>query len=367
MWDTHLAPSSSLRNLCLGTVLLLGGTGCLGAETAVRGVPVAIEMRPVALENGAPALSAEEAVRFLAGFELTSDEEDFGGFSGLECDQGDRLVAISDRGHWLSVQLGLDERGRLTSLSDGYMGPLLEPDGQAVTGRGRRDAEEVASLPGGGYLVTFEGEHRAVWYGSPKNGSKKDGDGVEASSVLATRPKVLVTPPGVYEGDDNAGFEAVTQLADGRLMLITEGLKDSAGQQVGWLSEAAIATGEAPPTYLPLRLHSVELFQPTAATTLPVGDPLAGDVLLLQRHYTPITGTRVRLFRLPSAELRPNAVVQPQELMRIEAPRSVDNFEGMAVCGRTQNGAVIYIISDDNFSAHQRTLLFQLELTHPDG
>lgn len=401
MLDAHLAHASALRSLCLG-LALLGCSAPSTAEPAAPSAPVAIELRPVALENGASTPAPGEQLRFLAGFELVSERAEFGGFSGLECDGDNRLIAISDRGHWLSVRLGLDDSGRLISLSEGHMGPLLETDGRAVAGRGRRDAEELAALPGGGFLVTFEGEHRAVRYAalketsltetsakeaSPKDRLLKDspekstarsdssalgdalgggapGAGVPVAHLLATRPRTVATPPGVYEGDDNAGFEAVTRLADGRLLLLTEGLKDADGRQMGWLSDAAISD-DAAPTYRPLRLHAVELFQPTAAATLPADSHLAGDVLLLQRHYTPITGTRVRLFRLPVAELQPDAVVQPQELMRLEAPRSVDNFEGLAVCRRPQGEAAIYIISDDNFSARQRTLLFQLELMPP--
>ena len=49
------------------------------------------------------------------------------------------------------------------------------------------------------------------------------------------------------------------------------------------------------------------------------------------------------------------------ELSAIEPPLTVDNFEGLAVreeAGRT----FLYIVSDDNFSGSQRTLLMKFEL-----
>lgn len=362
MLNVPTMSSRSFRSLVICCVsALLGGGACFGEGPDQQNNSLMIELKPVALESGAATSTDGEAVRFVAGFELRSEGPEFGGFSGLECVGEDRLIAVSDRGHWLTARLDFDGTGRLRSLLEGRMGPLLDDDGQPVSGRGRRDAEELAALPGGDYLVTFEGEHRGARYGATEGGA------------LMGSPRLLATPTGIFAGDDNAGFEAVTQLADGRLLLLTEGLRDTEGRLMGWLSESAVETAAEPSTaastvatgYVPLRLEADGPFQPTAADTVPAGGPMAGDVLLLQRHHTPLTGVRIRLFRLPSSGLRTGAVLRPEELIRFEAPRTVDNFEGLTVCPRAGGGASIFIISDDNFSALQRTLLFQLEIIPP--
>jgi hypothetical protein len=41
---------------------------------------------------------------------------------------------------------------------------------------------------------------------------------------------------------------------------------------------------------------------------------------------------------------------------------SIDNFEGLAVERRPDGAVRIYIVSDDNFSSSQRTLLMVFEL-----
>ena len=50
------------------------------------------------------------------------------------------------------------------------------------------------------------------------------------------------------------------------------------------------------------------------------------------------------------------------ELAQITPPISIDNFEGLAVFPEEKGGAIIYILSDDNFSPFQRTLLQQFRL-----
>ncbi|WP_328598852.1 esterase-like activity of phytase family protein, partial [Sandarakinorhabdus oryzae] len=43
----------------------------------------------------------------------------------------------------------------------------------------------------------------------------------------------------------------------------------------------------------------------------------------------------------------------------------VDNMEGLALVRRAGKPPVLYLVSDDNFSATQRTLLLQLEIISP--
>ena len=60
--------------------------------------------------------------------------------------------------------------------------------------------------------------------------------------------------------------------------------------------------------------------------------------------------------------LRPGARLKGKEIIRIERPLVVDNFEGIAVREDARLGTLIYIISDDNYNPFQRTLLLQFRL-----
>jgi len=60
-----------------------------------------------------------------------------------------------------------------------------------------------------------------------------------------------------------------------------------------------------------------------------------------------------------SATIAPGARLNGEELAVIEDPLPIDNFEGVAARAAPDGSVLIYILSDDNFSAMERTLLLQ--------
>ena len=294
----------------------------------------------VRLAESRPDLQRVGAALFRAGFALRSTDPAFGGFSGLLLDS-DRLLAVSDQGHWWRATLQRDEEGRLVGLVDSEMAPLADLDGRQVSGRMRRDAEELVRIDGG-LIVTFEGDHRSHVY--PEAGHPRP--------TLGPRPDAMSAAP------ENGGMEAVTRLADGSLLVVAEDVLDDDGNLRAWLSDSEIET------WSELAVTTEPGFKATAATTLPTG-----DVLLLQRFWTSEDGTRVRMIHLPADELMraaadPSApgVVDGRELARFQAPLSVDNFEAVDVATGPHGQVYAFLLADDNYSEDQRTLLFQLEL-----
>ena len=63
--------------------------------------------------------------------------------------------------------------------------------------------------------------------------------------------------------------------------------------------------------------------------------------------------------------MRPGAHLAGEELARLEPPLTIDNFEGIAITRGAGSGARLYIVSDDNYSILQRTLLLMFELQAP--
>ena len=320
--------------------------------------PIQIAMQPLLLDGEEPRRRELGSLTYLAGYALTSPEPAFGGFSGLACPGGDRLLAVSDRGHWLAVDLDLDAEGRLKRLQGAKMGPLLDDDGQPVQGRARRDAEDMTSGPSGGFLVSFEGTHRIEIYGA---GGDPEDEGLQGL------PRPFPSPKSIDESGHNAGLEAMTWLQDGRLLLLTEGLRQQDGTLRGWVGTPleTAPSNDHPMRYETLSLQPLGPFQPTAATTLPQGGPWAGDVVFLQRHYTPETGTRVGVFRLAADAIDPGVTLRGEPLAHFEGSLTVDNFEGLTACTQDSGRTVLYLISDDNFNQTQRTLLLQFALTPP--
>ncbi len=333
-------PETGAWTLTLLAAVILAGCA---PEPSVRAqpdpeAPLTVEVRaePVLLDPNDPERREVGRLVYRAGFHLTAEHPDFGGFSGLEVDAGGGMTAVSDRGHWLTAELLHDAGGTLTGIAPARLGPLLDDDGEPVSGRWRRDAEELAALPEG-FAVSFEGDHRLVLYrgseGTPPQGP----------------PEPLAVPEGIAAAGDNEGLEAVTRLADGRLLILTEGLRNGDGV-AGWVGHPE--DGWQRLTYV-LRDER----QPTGAATLP-----GGDVLVLERSYTKAAGNRLRITRLAGEALLGGARLAGEELMLLERPLTVDNLEGIAVRQGPRGEALIYLLADDNFGDDQRTLLLQLEL-----
>ncbi len=55
-----------------------------------------------------------------------------------------------------------------------------------------------------------------------------------------------------------------------------------------------------------------------------------GDVLVLERRYVPFGILSARLTRVKAGGLRPGAKLAGKELLKLEQPLAVENFEGIA-------------------------------------
>lgn len=339
-----------IRPLTIPTLAALlwlpfGLVACASSGTA--GAGFGVEVRAVALEPAEVAGSAEAL--FVGGFVLDSSRNEFGGFSGLLIDDLE-LVAISDRGYWWQQPLVQHQDGRIEPAAVGQMGPLFDFGGRMPDDRNRRDAEEIAAWPGG-QLVSFEGEHRIVLY--RRASGRKRG---EVPPIAGRRPRRLKVPVEIDATIENGGIEAMTRLQDGRLVIFSEEQHDRQGRGLLWVGEPTRGRWRL------LKFELVEDFLPTSAATLP-----NGDVLVLERSYEESRGVRARIRRIPveafaAIPAGPRAPIAGSEILRIEPPEAVDNFEGLDVLAMEDGRIFFFLLSDDNFSDSQRTLLLQFEL-----
>jgi hypothetical protein len=87
-------------------------------------------------------------------------------------------------------------------------------------------------------------------------------------------------------------------------------------------------------------------------------------VIVLERRYVRFGILSARLKLVRGETVQPGAKLPGEELLQLEYPLNVDNFEGVAVQEDPSNGTIIYIVSDDNYNPFQRTLLFQFRLAN---
>src|SRR5262245_58909093 len=106
---------------------------------------------------------------------------------------------LSDHGYWLDARLVHDATGNLTGIANAPLGPLIDTRGNPVSRR-LSDAEGLARRPDGGYVVSFEGQHRVWFYPA-------------AEPPFSKPPTPLPRPPGSEAMPANGGIEALATLA----------------------------------------------------------------------------------------------------------------------------------------------------------
>jgi hypothetical protein len=222
----------------------------------------------------------------------------------------------------------------LMNLVDWQIAPLLTRSGAAASGS-LRDAEALTRTRDGSFLVAFEGVHRIWRYAAPP-------------LTMKSVPEVVKTPPEIARAPANGGMEGIASLPDGRLLILTEEFANPDGSFKGWLMNAG-RTVEL--SYIPS-----PGFHVTDCAALD-----NGDVLLLERRYVPFGILSARITLVEGQHLQAGAKLIGKELLKLEQPLAAENYEGIAV-QRTPRGTIIFIVSDDNYSSFQQTLLLQFLL-----
>ena len=130
---------------------------------------------------------------------------------------------------------------------------------------------------------------------------------------------------------------------------MSQGAAEAADDIRGWLRDEA--------GWAEIALARTNGFEATDLTRLP-----DGDLLLLERRYTGLGGPVARLSVLPAAAIRAGARLDGREIALLRLPFSFDSFEAVATRPAADGGTLVYLLSDDNRNALQRTLLMQFRL-----
>ena len=305
--------------------------------------PQRIEIRAQAIEAFDPRETTQTqfgALRFRGGLVLTSTHREFGGLSALRMSaDGARFVALTDKGYWLRARIVFRGTAPI-AIADAELAPVLGPDGRHVaTRRGWYDTEALAD-DGGTLYVGIERAHEILRFDYGKDG-------------VSARGQPIPVPPGVKALPHNRGIECLVmppkgQPLAGTLIAISERGLDPAGNILGFLIGPQAGT---------FTVKRTDEFDVSDCALTP-----RGDLLLLERRFSWTRGLAIRIRRVPLARIAPRAVLEGPEVIFADMGYQIDNFEGLAVHRSADGATVLTLISDDNFSALQRTVLLQFTL-----
>ena len=276
-----------------------------------------------------------------AVFALTSDDARIGGLSGIDFLDDQTLIAVSDFGSlvWLSLsqdEEGIEPRARVASLRDETGGML---DSKKLT-----DAEGVA-WTGKTLFVSFERNHRVFGYDITACGSAARG-----MSILEFDDENFGLGRAI---DENSGIEALAVRGESQLILGLESI--FGGSPVGLFGADTTEAG------FTQRLPSPELTMLTGMDIVP-GNGGPDRLYSLARSYDPIRGNRIAISVTSVSD--DGVFGETEQLALFGSDVTVDNFEGIAVRAISETTDQIVIISDDNFSDRQRTLIGFLDYDH---
>jgi len=282
-------------------------------------------------------------LEFRGGLVLTASFKRFGGLSAIRVQpDGANFIALSDKGWWLKGRIVYDGN-RPSGIADAQMAPILGPDGLALSLRGWYDTESIAQ-DGGTLYVGIERVNRIVRFDFGKDG-------------LLARGQPIDVPPGVRGLPNNKGLESLVFVPrglplGGTLIAISERGLTRDGNLAAFL-----IGGPRPGTFT---LRRTADYDASDAALLP-----SGDLLVLERKFSWTTGLFVRIRRIALLDIQPGALVDGRVLFEADLGYNIDNLEGLSVHRGPNGETVLTLVSDDNFSALQRTLLLQFTLPEP--
>lgn len=276
---------------------------------------------------------------FLGGLELRGDRREFGGISSgvIETD-GRAFIAASDQAHWILGRFVADADERLTGIENVRLAPMMALDGRRLRDTRQFDTEGMTRI-GNRLFISVERAHQILRFELGPNGP-------------AGRATAVPTPDDFRRLNSNQGIEALGVLPPasrfaGALIAIAE--HPPAGSEPdripGWI------LGPQPGRFSVQRSRD---FDVTDLGFLP-----GGDMLILERRFSPLWGVALRLRRVAIGSVVPGAVLEGETLIEANMAYHVDNMEALMVHRARDGRAILTLMSDDNFSILQRNLVLR--------
>ncbi|RNJ61383.1 MAG: esterase-like activity of phytase family protein [Porphyrobacter sp. IPPAS B-1204] len=317
------------RWLLLAVVVLGLSPGTfLRSEIGTRGDVAVVSVVPVPERSG---VSGE--LTLTGAWELTSSHGWFGGFSALVAGEDAALIAGTDRGWLLDLDLSGDA-------------PRAVPGSYRFVGERTRGRKEVVDLES----LARDPATGTLWAGYEGNNT--------IARYVPGAQTAWSAPPAMKNWSANSGPETMLRLTDGRFMVLAEGAVDGSDTvHEGLLFPGDPVQGARPFAF---RFITPPDYDPVDATQVPDGRVL---ILLRRVEYALPARFDTAIAIADPRGITPGAAWPARVIQRLNGGVFADNFEGLAFVPSADDPAQgsLWVIADDNFSMFQRSLLARFD------
>jgi hypothetical protein len=362
-----VAPSAAGGTL-EGYLADLRAASCPPGARRIEPEAISLVAKPVALQAINPSRKAVGELMFVGGFHLTSSNPRFGGLSGLDVLDNGNLLAVSDEGEVVWIDLDKDGVRPIAARIAG----MRDAAGNTLQGKADGDSEGLA-VNGGMALVSFERNHRVLAYDIGACGAAARG------APLTINGRSSAMPQGFNAArisvSENQGPEPLGVTRDWYLFTGLETKPGNGGPLSARPIEApfdfSLRVGEGVPDFVGLDVLEVN-DRPRAdvrAYSLhrSSSSPLAGNAITVMETYFDRYLDQSNLPARLISDIDERSHYRFREngrrrLAELNFLFNIDNFEGIAARQMPDGRVRLYLISDNNFAERQRTLLYVFDI-----
>lgn len=336
---------------------------CPQGVAITKAEAIAMKAAPVPLQVFNPMRTSVGQLSFVGGFHLTSDDKRFGGLSGVDVLDDGNLLAVSDEGKFVWIDVADDGFTPVAAR----MSEMHDAKGRSLRGKANGDAEGLAVL-GGMALVSFERNHRVLAFDVATCGAASRGApivtgryGLSMADAFAAKklkveanqgPEPLAVTPDWYMF---AGIETKTGLGS-----------SLSARPIEAAPNFDIEIGAGAPEFVGLDLlqngEDIRAFSLHRSTQSLSGAAIVVKETVFERYLDPARLPARVVVEIEERSHWKFRQVSSRTLAEMNVLLTIDNYEGLAAT-RLPNGHVrLFILSDDNFSTSQRTLLMVFDV-----
>lgn len=323
------AMSGKIQRLALSIGLAVVAVG--GVRTIYPSASQVITMPQLLLNADNPNQRQVGALDFIAAWELNSRNDNFGGLSSLTAADDGRFIGVTDSAMLIGFTLSQPDQVSSTFIKQ------LPNSRDIGTNYKDRDSEGIAyDAQSKQFWISFEGHHAIRRY-----------------SASLSRVTGVAHPAEMQSWPKNKGAETIIRRNDGKFIVIAESVESGT-------HPALLFSGD--PISKATKITAFRVRPPTGYRVTDASQLPDGRIILLNRSIGFPQGFSAKVSILDPRPIRSGVIVSTSVIASLASPVLIDNMEGIAV---TKDGNAIYLwlISDNNFSIFQRTILMKFRLS----